>query len=125
MTMLKPSPRQADTLAYVADYILRRGIAPTVREIAEGIGVSSTNGVIDHLRALARKRYIMQSTGYPRDIQILVWPPADLSAYGPETHIQRMRQMLAVAEGPRTCGVCAERALSLGTLPRCRRHENK
>lgn len=50
--------RQAEVLVYLRDHIATRGYAPTLREIGRYLGIKSTNGVNDHLRALIRKGYI-------------------------------------------------------------------
>lgn len=47
--------RQAEVLGYIRDYIAAHRFPPTLREIAAGVGIVSTNGVTDHLRALERK----------------------------------------------------------------------
>jgi SOS-response transcriptional repressor LexA len=50
-----PTPTQAKVLDYMRTYHAKNGAPPTVREIAEVIGVRSTNTVVGHLQALARK----------------------------------------------------------------------
>ncbi len=42
----------------VLDFITDRGYPPTLREIGAQMGIRSTNGVNDHLRALERKGYL-------------------------------------------------------------------
>ena len=44
--------RQEQTLDFIRSSIEDRGYPPTLREIGEHLGISSTNGVNDHLRAL-------------------------------------------------------------------------
>ena len=48
------TPRQRQVLAFVTDFTTRNGAPPTVREIAAGLGIASTNAVSGHLDALAR-----------------------------------------------------------------------
>ncbi|MBN2804377.1 MAG: repressor LexA [Deltaproteobacteria bacterium] len=50
--------RQEKVLDYITDSINLRGYPPTLREIGTHMGISSTNGVNDHLRALERKGYL-------------------------------------------------------------------
>jgi repressor LexA len=50
--------RQEQVLAYIRDSIVDRGYPPTLREIGAHMGIRSTNGVNDHLRALERKGYL-------------------------------------------------------------------
>ena len=50
--------RQEQTLDFIRQSIEERGYPPTLREIGEHMGIRSTNGVNDHLRALERKGYL-------------------------------------------------------------------
>jgi SOS-response transcriptional repressor LexA len=50
-----PTARQARVLHFIARSVAEHGFPPTVREIADHLGINSTNGSTDHLRALARK----------------------------------------------------------------------
>jgi repressor LexA len=45
-------------LQYIESSITQRGYPPTLREIGNHMGIRSTNGVNDHLRALERKGYL-------------------------------------------------------------------
>jgi repressor LexA len=50
--------RQQMVLEYIRRSIHDRGYPPTLREIGAFMGIRSTNGVNDHLRALERKGYL-------------------------------------------------------------------
>ena len=50
--------RQQQVLDFIARSIERRGYPPTLREIGEHMGIRSTNGVNDHLKALEKKGYL-------------------------------------------------------------------
>jgi repressor LexA len=50
--------RQQQVLQYIRSSIADRGYPPTLREIGAHMGIRSTNGVNDHLRALERKGYL-------------------------------------------------------------------
>jgi len=50
--------RQQMVLDYITKSISDRGYPPTLREIGSHMGIRSTNGVNDHLRALERKGYL-------------------------------------------------------------------
>lgn len=50
--------RQNMVLEYIRRSITDRGYPPTLREIGAFMGIRSTNGVNDHLRALERKGYL-------------------------------------------------------------------
>ena len=66
--------RQNQVLHYIRQSITERGYPPTLREIGAHMGIRSTNGVNDHLRALERKGYLtredMKSRALrPRDLE--------------------------------------------------------
>src|ERR1043165_7912631 len=54
----KLTQRQEMVLQYIESSITERGYPPTLREIGNFMGIRSTNGVNDHLRALERKGYL-------------------------------------------------------------------
>jgi len=63
------TPRQQEILDLICQAIAHKGIPPTIAEIAEAIGVSSSNGVRGHLQALERKGAITLIAG-ARGIQL-------------------------------------------------------
>jgi len=56
--MVGLTQRQQMVLDYIRQSITDRGYPPTLREIGAQMGIRSTNGVNDHLRALERKGYL-------------------------------------------------------------------
>ena len=54
--------RQAAILGFIVDCIRDQGMPPTIAEIGAQFGISSTNGVNDHLVALEKKGYITRSS---------------------------------------------------------------
>lgn len=52
--------RQQQALDFISHCLERRGYPPTLREIGEHMGIRSTNGVNDHLKALERKGYLVR-----------------------------------------------------------------
>ncbi len=60
--------RQREVLEYIAGSISETGYPPTIREIGLALAIRSTNGVNDHLKALARKGYIERDTSKSRAI---------------------------------------------------------
>jgi repressor LexA len=54
--------RQADILQFIVDTIREERIPPTIAEVGQQFGISSTNGVNDHLVALEKKGYIERSS---------------------------------------------------------------
>lgn len=68
------SKRQQHTYDFIADYLERHECAPTVREIAEGLGVNSPNTSEHHLKALERKGYIRRRGSLARSIELVRAP---------------------------------------------------
>lgn len=68
--------RQEQVLGYIAETIRDRGYPPTIREIGTALGIRSTNGVNDHLKALERKGYIERSGAKSRAILVTALPEA-------------------------------------------------
>lgn len=52
--------RQQQALDYITSCLSECGYPPTLREIGEHMGIRSTNGVNDHLKALERKGYLVR-----------------------------------------------------------------
>ena len=68
----KLTKRQAGVFLYIFDYIEENHYPPTVREIADSFDIKSTNGVVEHLKALARKGFISKDSFKSRAIHPLV-----------------------------------------------------
>ncbi len=72
--------RQEQTLDFIRHSIEDRGYPPTLREIGEHMGIRSTNGVNDHLRALERKGYLTREDMKSRALKLVedqAPPPAN------------------------------------------------
>lgn len=78
--------RQGQILDFIRQYIQSNGSAPTLREIADAIGVSSLATVHEHLRTLEEKGLIERKTGKSRSIE-LVDEDVDYSEDGLEVPI--------------------------------------
>jgi SOS-response transcriptional repressor LexA len=52
------TPRQQECLHIIEESLRNRGVSPSIREIGRALGVVSTSGVSDHLRALQKKGYL-------------------------------------------------------------------
>ena len=63
--------RQEQTLEFIRHSIEDRGYPPTLREIGEHMGIRSTNGVNDHLRALERKGYLTREDMKSRALKLV------------------------------------------------------
>ncbi len=63
--------RQKQILEYIQQFIQSHGYAPTLREIAEAIDVSSLATVHEHLETLQRKGLIKRRPGKNRSIELV------------------------------------------------------
>lgn len=69
------SPVQRRTLAFVRDYLAEHSAAPSLRQVADAIGVSSPSTAHFHLERLVQKGFIERGPG--SDIRLLeIAPPA-------------------------------------------------
>jgi repressor LexA len=82
--MQKLTDRQRAVLSYISNSIQERGYPPTLREIGNHLGIRSTNGVNDHLRALERKGYLTREDMKSRTLR-----PTDLAERLCGTHARR------------------------------------
>jgi repressor LexA len=63
--------RERRALEFIAQYIQRHGYAPTLSEIAEGLGVNAVSTVHEHLARLVEKGYIKKTVGFERGIELV------------------------------------------------------
>ena len=68
--------RQQQALDYIRQCIAERGYPPTLREIGTHMGIRSTNGVNDHLRALERKGFLSRDDMKSRALRPTIPPDA-------------------------------------------------
>ena len=57
------TPRQEEVLELVLEALERRGYPPSIREIRDALGLSSTRGALRHLEALEKKGFISRAPG--------------------------------------------------------------
>jgi len=72
--------RQELILRFIRESIRARGYPPTLREIGSKMGISSTNGVSDHLRALERKGYLRREDMKSRALRPVDDDPDDTTS---------------------------------------------
>lgn len=65
------SSRQQQILDFIRGEIHRRGFPPSVREIGEAVGLSSSSTVHSHLAALEAKGFIRRDPSKPRALEVL------------------------------------------------------
>jgi repressor LexA len=63
--------RQQRVLEVIRDWVERFGYPPSVREIGEAVGLTSTSSVAHQLRALERKGYLRRDPNRPRAVGVL------------------------------------------------------
>jgi repressor LexA len=64
------TPRQRQVLEFVDSEVRHRGYPPSVREIGEAVGLSSSSTVHAHLAALQDKGYLTRDPTKPRAIEV-------------------------------------------------------
>lgn len=64
------SRRQRDVLTILEEYLQQHGYPPSIREIANSLGLTGTVSVVQHLNALERKGYIRRSKASSRGIAL-------------------------------------------------------
>lgn len=82
--------RQQQALDFIATCLDQRGYPPTLREIGEHMGIRSTNGVNDHLKALERKGYLVREELKSRALR-----PVDLPETKQRTEIPILGRVAA------------------------------
>ncbi|EHR51944.1 SOS regulatory protein LexA [Saccharomonospora marina XMU15] len=65
------TPRQQKVLEVIRTWVDRYGYPPSVREIGEAVGLTSTSSVSHQLRALQRKGYLRRDANRPRAVGVL------------------------------------------------------
>jgi repressor LexA len=63
--------KQSGFLSFLKEYLQEKGYPPTIRELMDGLGLSSTNIVKKYLDILERKGYIRRQFNSPRAIEIV------------------------------------------------------
>lgn len=76
-TKTKVTATQNLCLNFIYSYLEKHGYCPSVREIGERIGCTSTSTVQHHLEKLQEKGFIRREKGMPRAIRILAFPQAE------------------------------------------------
>src|SRR3954451_9987943 len=64
------TPRQQRVLATIKDSIEKRGYPPSMREIGEAVGLTSSSSVAHQLRVLEEKGYLKRDPNRPRALSV-------------------------------------------------------
>jgi repressor LexA len=71
--------RQKEILDFIRSRVTDRGHPPTIREIGDRFGITSTNGVRTHLTALIRKGFIRKQNYISRGIELVTNVARDIA----------------------------------------------
>jgi repressor LexA len=77
------TPRQRRVLEVIRDSVERRGYPPSMREIGESVGLTSTSSVAHQLSTLERKGFLRRDPNRPRAVEVMVpAAPHDVTGEG-------------------------------------------
>ena len=104
------TPRQQRILDFIRTTVRERGYPPTVREIGEAVGLTSSSSVHAQLENLRRKGRLRKDPAKPRAIEVAGARPMEaaaavvplvgrIAAGGPTLADQQIDEYLAVPEG--------------------------
>ena len=104
------TPRQQRILDFIRTTVRERGYPPTVREIGEAVGLTSSSSVHAQLENLRRKGRLRKDPAKPRAIEVAGARPMEaaaavvplvgrIAAGGPMLADQQVDEYLAVPEG--------------------------
>lgn len=88
--MRSPTLRQLQALRFIADFARTEGFPPSMRDIGAELGITSSNGVSDHLKALERKGLVTRKKMAARSLVIteagwrVLYPPKPALISGSE-----------------------------------------
>lgn len=68
---MSPSERQQRILAFIHSFVEDNGYPPSIREIGEAVGISSTSVVNYHLKALQRQGLIQRDPAVSRGLKLV------------------------------------------------------
>jgi repressor LexA len=64
------TPRQRRVLEVIRDHVERRGYPPSMREIGDAVGLTSTSSVSHQLSSLERKGFLRRDPNRPRAVEV-------------------------------------------------------
>ncbi len=79
------TPRQRKVLEVIREAVDRRGYPPSVREIGESVGLTSTSSVAHQLKTLEAKGFLRRDPNRPRAVEVLL-PSIDTESGPLTTH---------------------------------------
>lgn len=96
MTVVALTGKRRQILEFIAEQVKERGFPPSVREIGEAVGLSSSSTVHTHLKVLQREGFLQRDPTKPRAI-LVRFEPASGAAMGsrPVTHVPLLGNVAA------------------------------
>jgi repressor LexA len=79
------TPRQRKVLEVIRAAVDKRGYPPSVREIGEAVGLTSTSSVAHQMKVLQTKGFLRRDPHRPRAVEVLLPPPPQDEA-GADAH---------------------------------------
>ena len=115
------TPRQQRVLEVIREWVQRFGYPPSVREIGEAVGLTSTSSVAHQLRALESKGYLRRDPNRPRAVGVRPADSAPPASATPSGELDRPSPVFVPVVGRIAAGgpVLAEQAVEdVFPLPR-------
>jgi repressor LexA len=91
--------RQRRILEVIRDAVADRGYPPSIREIGEAVGLTSTSSVHSQLEALQRKGFIRRDPTKPRAIEVHIEEPVAAMPRPLPTYVPLMSAPVAAGTG--------------------------
>jgi repressor LexA len=95
------TPMRRQILEFIASCQRERGFPPTIREIGEEVGLSSSATVANHISVLKAAGYIEKNPQQPRTLTVRL----DIANPAPEQHIRHIPFVGDIAAGTDVLGV--------------------
>ena len=83
------TPRQRKVLEVIRDHVERQGYPPSVREIGDAVGLTSTSSVAHQMRTLEKKGYLRRDPNRPRALDVRL--PEELEGADTADHTEEIR----------------------------------
>ena len=74
---IKLTKKQLAVLNYIEDFVEEKGIAPTYREIMNGLSLASVSAVAEHIDNLVNKGVLKKTPGAARTLEVLDYKHED------------------------------------------------
>jgi repressor LexA len=81
------TPRQRRVLEVIRDDLAERGYPPSIREIADRVGLASSSSAAHQLKVLQAKGFLFRDPHRPRALEVRL--PASMAARAPQAPFQR------------------------------------